>query len=241
MTTELARLDDDGAVESPEVPVRPQLQLGGRYQAVQLLKEGLGSQTLLATDNELGQTVVIKTLRSDVVPDGMQMRLEQECRQLCELHNLEHPPLLDIGREGNLLYLVMPYVQGISLDAYLRNGPLGIRETLSLGICLLHALRELHVRRILHRNIKPGNVIIDDRPSMLRATLIDIGLAHTVLPAFFPTDRRPKRPSTRRRNRPGRWTSTWPNRRTCIRPASCCTSAWRAHAVLGRHGREAAV
>ncbi len=56
-----------------------------------------------------------------------------------------------------------------------------MRDTLSLGICLFHSLRELHARRILHRNIKPGNVIIDTQTSLLHTTLVDIGLAHTVL------------------------------------------------------------
>ena len=68
-----------------------------------------------------------------------------------------------------------------------KEGPLSVRDTLSLGICLFHSLRELHTRRILHRNIKPGNVIIDSRDSPLRATLIDIGLAHTVLANCCPT------------------------------------------------------
>ena len=165
----------------PDAEPRAAQLLGNRYQLVRILRAGEGIQTLLADDLEHNQPVVIKTLQNAAVPLGTRMRLEQECRQLCELHSMDQPPLLDVGTERDLLYLVMPYVEGTSLEARLRGGPLPVRETLSIGICMFHALRELHVRHVLHRNIKPGNVIIDDRFSVMRAKLIDVGLIHTVL------------------------------------------------------------
>lgn len=165
----------------PDAAPRAAQLLGNRYQLVRILRAGEGIQTLLADDLEHNQPVVIKTLQNAAVPLGTRMRLEQECRQLCELHSMDQPPLLDVGTERDLLYLVMPYVEGTSLEARLRGGPLPVRETLSIGICMFHALRELHVRHVLHRNIKPGNVIIDDRFSVMRAKLIDVGLIHTVL------------------------------------------------------------
>ena len=172
---------DSTAVSSLSAAVPSNLMFGQRYQVTRQLKVGSWFQTLMAHDSQGGEPVIVKTIQRSAIPDGMQMRLEQECRQLCELNYLDHPPLLDLGTEGDRLYLVMPYVHGIPLETRLRDGALGIRDTLSLGICLFHALHELHGRRILHRNIKPGNVIVDNRYSLLRATLIDIGLAHTVL------------------------------------------------------------
>ena len=178
----------DSRLALPGAPVRAERSFGGRYQAVRVLKDGDGTQTLLATDLEQGEPVIVKTLLCASVPQGTRMRLEQECRLLCELHNMEQPPLLDLGSDGDCLYLVMPYVEGFSLETRLRSGPMPIRETLSIAICVFHGLRELHVRRVLHRNIKPSNVIIDDRYSMLRAKLVDIGLAHTVLAGGLPDE-----------------------------------------------------
>ncbi len=173
--------DNGDPLSALGVAVRHEVVFNRRYQAVRLLKEDAAAQTLVAHDLQGGGPVIIKTIRRSLIPDGMQMRLEQECRQLREFHHLEQSPLLDIGTDGDQLYLVMPYVPGSSLESRLKDGPLSVRDTLSVGVCLLHALRALHMRRILHRNIKPGNVIIDSRCTPLRATLIDIGLAHTVL------------------------------------------------------------
>ncbi len=177
--------DDGDYLSSLGVAVQQELVFGRRYRAIRLLKEEAATRTLMAQDLQGGEPVVIKVMRRSIIPEGMQMRLEQECRQLCELHHLEQRPLLDIGTDGDQLYLVMPFVHGISLESRLKEGPLSVRDTLCLGICLLHALRELHTRRILHRNIKPSNVIIDSRYSSLGATLIDIGLAHTVLASML--------------------------------------------------------
>jgi len=160
--------------------------LHGRFQVVRVLKDSGGTQTLLANDLDRNEPVVIKTLETELVPQGMRMRLEQECRHLCELNSVDEPPLLEVGAAGNCLYLVMPYVGGVSLEARLRSGPIGVRETLSIGISVFHALRELHLRHVLHRNIKPANVIIDDRYSVLRAKLIDVGLAHALLTTVLP-------------------------------------------------------
>ena len=159
---------------------------GGRYTASRLLKDGTQFQTLLAHDEQTGEPVIIKTIHLGIIPVGMQMRLEQEGRQLCELQCLDTRPLLDMGTERDCLYFAMPYVHGVSLETKLQSGPLGLRDTLSLGICLFHSLRELHAKRILHRSVKPGNVIIDQRYTPLHATLIDIGLAHTVLTEVLP-------------------------------------------------------
>ncbi len=163
------------------VAVRADQLVGDRYQVIRVLRETDGASTLLANDLESNAAVVIKILRHAVVPQGIRMRLEQECRQLCELHSMDHPPLLDVGTTGSCLYVVMPYVEGVSLEARLRSGPLGVRETLSIGISMFQALRELHVRHVLHRDIKPSNVIVDDRFSVPRATLVDVGLTDTVL------------------------------------------------------------
>ncbi|MHB8971643.1 MAG: ATP-binding protein [Pirellulaceae bacterium] len=165
----------------PDPPVRGERLFGGRYRAVRILKDRNGTQTLLANDLEHDTIVIVKTLPGASVSQGIRMRLEQECRQLWELHSPEQPPLLDLGSDGEGPYLVRPYVAGTSLETRLQSGPLPLHETLSMAVCMFHALRELHAHRVLHRNIKPSNVILDERSSVLRVKLVDIGLGHTVL------------------------------------------------------------
>ncbi len=185
----MAPPQDSAHVALPAAPVRAEQLFGGRYQAVRILKESDGTQTLLANDLEHNKSVVIKT-----APERDRFRRARACGWNRNVANCASctawtsPRCSDIGTEGNYLYLVMPYVEGVSLEARLRSGPIQVRETLSIGICVFHALRELHIRRVLHRNIKPGNVIIDDRFSVMRAKLVDIGLAHTML------DQRASRP-----------------------------------------------
>ena len=81
----------------------PSSCLGGRYQAVRILKEADGTQTLLANDLETQRAGGHQDApEAQRFRQGTRMRLEQECRQLCELHSMDQPPLLDIGTEGNL-------------------------------------------------------------------------------------------------------------------------------------------
>ncbi len=180
--------DDGNAVPRLGTPLQVAVTFAHRYHATRLLKAGDQFQTLLAQDQRRGEPVIVKTIQRKVIPDGMRMRLEQECRQLCELQYLERPPLLDVGSEGDHLFFVMPYTPGVSLELRLQQGPLGVRDTISLGICLFHTLHELHARHILHRNIKPGNVVLDSRNARLNATLIDIGLTQAVLVEILPDD-----------------------------------------------------
>jgi serine/threonine protein kinase len=88
-------------------------------------------------------------------------------------------PLLKFGRERDGMFLVTRFVQGVTLEARLREGALPVAETIALARCLLLALHEAHERGVLHRDVKPSNVIIDEGRPLRRATLIDFGLARS--------------------------------------------------------------
>ncbi len=156
---------------------RDDLVFGGRYRAIKELGQGPGTRTLLAIDRARGETVVLKTRDSRLFSATARARFEEECRRLCELRNLTPRLMLDLGREGPLLFAVLPYVPGTTLAARLKQRRLNLVETLRVAVCLCTTLRELHVRRVLHRNIKPSNVIVSDAGSLRRVVLIDIGLA----------------------------------------------------------------
>ena len=152
------------------------LVIGGRYRALRSLGAKAGVRTLLAVDRERSETVVVKTFAATHFTATGRLRLEQECRQLIELRRLAPRPLLESGFDNDSFYVVVPYVTGESLQARLQQRRLTILETLRLAICLFKSLRELHACHVLHRNIKPSNIIINATGSVTRASLINIGL-----------------------------------------------------------------
>ena len=104
------------------------------------------------------------------------MRLEHEASLLRQLAGPWASPLLDLGWAGDCLYLVRPFVPGGSLQARLRRGPLELADALTVGRCLLSALGEMHGHGILHRDIRPANIIVPDATPLAGAVLVDCDL-----------------------------------------------------------------
>src|SRR2546430_10079469 len=96
---------------------------GGRYRATSLLKTGVGVETFLGSDEADQTAVVIKATPGASISASAQMRLEHEALVLRDLRSPWITPLLELGREGELLYLVVPYVEGDTRAARLRHKP----------------------------------------------------------------------------------------------------------------------
>jgi PAS domain S-box-containing protein len=160
---------------------------GGRFRAHRRLKEDRGIATLAGTDLERGGEVIIKTAAAQTVSPGMQMRLEHESEVLRSIESPFLTSLIEVGREQGLLYLVMPFVSGVTLRERLAeksrrsdNGtPLPVSDAITIGICVMAGLEEAHDKGILHRDVKPANVIVDDGIPIRQASLIDFGLARS--------------------------------------------------------------
>ena len=161
--------------------LEPEELFGERYRASRLLAQGPGTRTLLGVDLKRGIRVIIQTWEAPTLPAGARMRFDLDCTRLRSLQSLWHAPVLDLGEARNLLFVVTPYIEGLSIASRLREGPLSTRESLAVGVCLFLALRDLHQHGVLHRNIKPANVIVNDNTAIQRATLCDVGLARNLL------------------------------------------------------------
>jgi serine/threonine protein kinase len=107
---------------------------GERFQATRLLKTGQGVHTLLGAELGSGNQVVIKAVDSLTVPASAQRRLEHEAQVLREVRSPFLTPLLHLGLERDVLFLVMPYIAGTTLQAALSNGPLSVADALSVGL-----------------------------------------------------------------------------------------------------------
>ncbi len=153
--------------------------IGDRYHVIRVLKNGDDAETLLATDLTRDTKVVIKTAAAAAFSASGRMRLEHEAHVLSQIKNGLFAPLLDSGSEGDQVFLVMPFVPGITLQSRLQQGPLPVMDAITLGRALLTSLSAAHSHHVLHRDVKPANMIVNEEPPLREATLIDFGLARS--------------------------------------------------------------
>lgn len=103
------------------------------------------------------------------------MRLEHETRQLIRLTADQPGAVLHTATHSNALIIVRRHVSGRGLDHILASGPLSVLQTVQLGCQLLRTVQAWHADRLVHRNIRPSNVIIDEQGGFEHATLVDYG------------------------------------------------------------------
>jgi serine/threonine protein kinase/tetratricopeptide (TPR) repeat protein len=148
--------------------------LGGSYRLVRELGGGGMSRVYLAEETALGRQVVIKVLPPDLAAG---LNLERFRREIQLAAKLQHPhvvPLLAAGRAGDLLYYTMPFIEGESLRAkLLREGELPVPDAVRLLRDVVDALAYAHEQGVLHRDIKPDNVMV----SRHHALVTDFGVA----------------------------------------------------------------
>ncbi|MEW6277338.1 MAG: AAA family ATPase, partial [Candidatus Eremiobacterota bacterium] len=152
--------------------------LADRYRLDRILRQGQGITTWSGTDLAESRQVIVKTAVPPVASGGALLRLQHEARILSELDCPWVVSLVDCGRQGDCLFLVMPRVPGTPLSERLAGGALDLAEVLTLGRCLFTALDRVHARGVLHRDVKPSNLIVDG-PPVREAVLVDFGLSRS--------------------------------------------------------------
>ena len=150
--------------------------LGGRYALDRPIGEGNFSVTHRANDTVLGRQVAIKILREQYLAhSGFASRFENEARAAAAISHPNVIQVFDYGREDRTAYIVMQYVPGSSLKEYIRaEGPLPADQTVDFTRQILAGLAAIHAARIIHRDIKPQNVLMGDNQQL---KLTDFGIA----------------------------------------------------------------
>lgn len=152
----------------------------GPYEIIAPLGAGGMGEVYLARDTRLERTVAIKILPAQLSEDASRrQRFEREAKVIS---NLNHPhicTLYDIGRQDGVDFIVMEYIEGISLAERLAKGPLPTAEVLEYSIQLSSALDKAHRNGVTHRDLKPANIIL----TKSGAKLLDFGLAKAELPS----------------------------------------------------------
>ena len=128
-----------------------------------------------AKDTRLDRTVAIKVLPSELAQDpGRRERFEREARAVASLNHPHICTLYDIGRENGIDFLVMEHIEGETLADVLRKGALPLDRALRAGIQLADALDKAHRQGVVHRDVKPGNIMLSSG-----VKLLDFGLARS--------------------------------------------------------------
>jgi serine/threonine-protein kinase len=164
----------------PELGAYLQSALGDAYRIERELGGGGMSRVFLAREQALGRDVVIKVLRPAIAAG---LRAERFAREVRVAAAMQHPnvvPLFSAGDAAGLPYYVMPYVSGESLRARLtRDGRLPLADALSILRDVARALAFAHERGVVHRDVKPENVLLAGDA----AVVTDFGIAKAVVAA----------------------------------------------------------
>ena len=128
-----------------------------------------------AEDTKLGRTVALKFLAAHLLKDEeARKRFHREARADAALNHPNVCTVHEIGEANGRTFIVMEFVEGESLDKRIEQGPLKITEALDAARQVADALEAAHAKKIVHRDIKPGNVIVDEKAHV---TVMDFGLA----------------------------------------------------------------
>jgi eukaryotic-like serine/threonine-protein kinase len=149
--------------------------LGERFEVERELGRGGAARVFLAREPG-GRQVALKVLHPELLASSAADRFLREIRLAAQLDHPNIAPLLGSGEQGWAVYYTMAYIEGPSLRERLTTGPLGIDETRRLATDLLSALEHAHGQGIVHRDVKPENIVL----AATGAVLLDFGIARAV-------------------------------------------------------------
>src|SRR3954447_7146979 len=153
--------------------------LSGRYRLEAKLGSGGMSTVYLARDETLDRSVAIKVMHREMSEQADQLqRFRREARAVAQLSHPNVVAVIDAGEDGGYPYIVLEYVEGETLKQRIdRLGRLPVDEAAAYGIEIGRGLAAAHAQRLIHRDVKPQNVLID---SDGRAKVTDFGIARSL-------------------------------------------------------------
>jgi len=156
----------------------------GPYSIEEAIGAGGMGEVYRATDTRLDRVVAIKVLPTHLseTPE-LKERFDREAKTISSLQHPHICALFDVGHEDGTDFLVMEYLEGQTLAERLKSGPLPTEDVLKFGIQVTEALQSAHKQGVIHRDLKPGNIMV----TKAGVKLLDFGLAKTVQKPVSPT------------------------------------------------------
>ena len=176
--------EDTSVTATPRQEPNAEGMVLGRYRLVRRLGTGGFGTVWLAHDERLERAVAVK--RIPVESAGAGVRAEREALAAARLSHAGIVTLYEAGRDDDAVYLVSELVRGQTLGQLLQEGELSDRDAVEAGIALCEALSHAHARGVIHRDVKPANIIVPDghSPDVPRAVrgakLTDFGIARVL-------------------------------------------------------------
>lgn len=151
-------------------------RIGGRYEVLRGIGEGGMSKVYLAHDIILDRDVAIKVLNYDFANEqDLKKRFQREALSATSLTHPHIVNIFDVGEDEELHYLVMEYIEGQTLKKYIQtNGPLPVQQAVKIMRQLVSAIANAHHNGIVHRDIKPQNILMDAEGNV---KITDFGIA----------------------------------------------------------------
>ncbi len=151
--------------------------LGTQYEVRARVGTGGFAEVYEVLDRQLARRLAVKVLRPDLIwAEGTLARFREEARAIAALDHPNILPIHFVGEGLGLVYYAMPFVDGEPLTAALwREGPMAVERAVPLALGVLAALEHAHESGLVHRDIKPDNIMLDPRTG--RPLLVDFGIA----------------------------------------------------------------
>jgi eukaryotic-like serine/threonine-protein kinase len=180
--TEPAELGDAEGSTAEGMPALGDL-VGGTYLVDEVIGGGAMGVVLKALDQQLGRSVALKVIRPNLLSPGFRVLFQQEARAMALVSHPNVVTIYSFGEHGGVPYFAMELVQGKTLDRFVEEtrAPLELELALQLLDQACHGLSAIHEAGTVHRDIKPGNLLVDHQS---RLRIGDLGLA-----AFYGDER----------------------------------------------------
>ena len=165
--------DTTRSVADPETKLPAQL---GHYELGEKIGQGGMAVVYRGMQSSLNRAVAIKVLPPQfATTPELLARFEREAAIVAKLNHSNIVQIIDRGRDGAVLYIVMEYVEGQNLETIIRTGKLSLPQMIDIACQICDGLAYAHSMGVIHRDLKPANILIDQRTG--RAKIADFGIA----------------------------------------------------------------
>ncbi len=166
--------------------LEPKIVISDRYEIIELIGVGGMANVYCAKDLKLDRKVSFKVLKEEFIDEEFIGKFSKEARAAARISHINIANVYDVGNDGNVYYIVMEYVDGYTLkDIIKTKAPFTNEEVLGISIQIANALEVAHSNNIVHRDIKPQNILVTKEGGI---KVTDFGIARATTSNTITTD-----------------------------------------------------